>query len=132
MLIALVAFKLKSAYGVHTQPLLLNNLSHRSSNYLTASTYFIFSFLSPPNLRFFCSFCVLWFFPFLQHSHRTYSKLMCNDKIQPLSMNYSTWYFKINTQGLLIRLLLDPLTIRYRATYHTKHTMQTYTLNIII
>ena len=98
MLIVLAAFGLKSAYRLHTQPWLLNNLSHKSSNHLTTSThilFFSFFFLFfPPNLEIFLPFlCSL---VLLQHSHRTYSKLMYNEKIQPLSMNCSTWYFKIN------------------------------------
>ena len=84
LLITLVAFGLKSAYEVYTQPWLLNNLNHWSKIYFITSTV---QQKFSPKLEIF-STLFLVFLALLQHSHKTQPKSKCRDRILTSIYNY--------------------------------------------
>ena len=84
LLVARVAFGLKFAYGVHTQPWLLSNLNHLSRIYfITGTIQQKFS----PKLEIFSTLFFV-FLALLQHSHKTQPKSKCHDRSSTSLYNY--------------------------------------------
>ena len=84
LLVARVAFGLKFAYGVHTQPWLLSNLNQWSRIYFITGT--AQQKISPKLEIFSTRFLV--FLALLQHSHKTQPKSKYRDIISTSLSNY--------------------------------------------